>query len=130
MKISELTYEQVRRDLKAPPICTGCLMWSSNWHHRGINSGDQMHWSRGEMRRSGLHAFVRAYFQKYMNWEYIYRASVQADKYIQLQYGIQIPASASKWERRHVLAMTKHIGVPLRTEFPSIYAWATYEGAK
>jgi hypothetical protein len=139
MKISELTYERVRQDLAAPPICTGppdehrgaeWCGWSANWHFHGINSGGQMHWSRGRVQRSGLHAFVRAYFQRYMNWQYVYEASVRADKYIQLQYGIQIPASASKWERRHVLAATRQLGVNLRTDYPNIYAWATYKGAK
>jgi hypothetical protein len=130
MKISELTYEQVGRDLFAPPICAGGCGWSANWHYRGIKAGGQMHWSRKGMRRSGLHAFVRAYLQEYMNWEYVYRASVDADQLILSRYGIKIPASASKWERREVLAQIERLERRLRTEHPSIYAWATYEGAK
>ena len=136
MKISELTYEQVRRDFDLPPICTGLLDsgkpcgWSANWHYHGIVSGGRMHWSRTGMRRAGLHAFLRASLQHYMNWWAIYAASVTADITIRDRYGIRIPASASKWERRTVLATTRHIGINLRTDHPRVYAWATYKGAK
>lgn len=130
MKISELTYEQVRRDFDLPPICSGCDAWSANWHYRGISSGGYLHWSRTGMRRSGLHAFMRASLNHFMNWWAIYAASVAADKTIRDRYGIHIPASASQWERREVLAQTKHIGISLRTQNPRIYSWATYKGAK
>ena len=125
MKISELTYEQVRQDLAAPPICTGCNAWSANWHYRGVNEGERLHWSRTGMRRSGLHAFVRAILCRDMSYYGTYSASTEADAWILRTYGIRIPASASKRERRYVLSWRG-----LRTAFPSIYAWATYEGAK
>ena len=125
MKISELTYERVRQDLAAPPICTGCDAWSANWHYRGVMSGGVVHWSRNGMRRSGLHAFVRATLMTNMSYYGTWAASTAADALILSRYGIRIPASASKWERRFVLSWRG-----LRTAFPHIYAWATYKGAK
>lgn len=125
MKISELTYERVRQDLAAPPICTGCKMWSANWHYMGVNEGGAVHWSRKGMRRSGLHAFVRAVMCHDVSYLGTYKSSVEADKYILDTYGIRIPASASKWERRFVSRCPN-----LRTDHPTIYAWATYKGAK
>jgi hypothetical protein len=125
MKISELTYERVRQDLASPAICTGCDAWSANWHYRGIRSGGTVHWSRQGMRRSGLHAFVRAVLCFDISYRGTYAASVMADEVILSRYGIRIPASASKRERRYVLSWRG-----LRTEAPHIYAWATYKGAK
>lgn len=124
MKISDLTYEQVREDMGLPPICTGCTAWSANEHYRGMKADGRMHWSRSGMRRSGLHAFVRAGLRDFMDWQYVHEASVEADRKILELYLIRIPASASKWERRHVLATAR--GSRLRTTYPSIYAWATY----
>jgi hypothetical protein len=134
MKISELTYEQVRRDIAAPVLCSSCDLVSANGHYRGKWAGGRLHWSRTGMRRSGLHAFVRARLDN-LDWDglevlSLWYVSTGADRIILSKYGIRIPASASKWERRTVLAMAKRNGVNLRTDNPSIYAWATYEGAK
>jgi hypothetical protein len=134
MKISQLTYEMVGADLSAPTICQSCEL-SQNFHHRGGLADHRLHWSRTGMRRSSLHAFVRARLDN-LDWPddeavemlSLWSASTSADRIILSKYGIRIPASASRWERRRVLAIAKRNGIKLRTDNPQIYAWATYKG--
>lgn len=136
--ISHLTYKQIGRDwveefsLPGLAICPACDAFSANTHYRGYLAGDTIHFSRNQVRRTGIHAFLRAlsYEDGWFEYERLWTAAVFADNYALSTYRIRIPASASRWERRRVLALAAREGIKLRTAEPVIYAWATYGDAR